>query len=338
MTEMNTRVLLARRPAEHLVADDFEVHSQPLGSIKDGEFMIRNIYLSLDAGFRQWMNDGSGDNYLASMPLGEPVQSIIMGRVIESLNAEYPEGSIVMGRTAWEQYSIADGSDLMSIIEPDPALELHEYLCSLGPSGMTAYFGIMDIGQPKSGDVFVINAAAGGIGCIAGQIAKAEGCSTVGIAGGTVKCNWLLDTLGYDQVIDYKSSTPFDEQLQKAAPAGMDIVYDNVGGAMLSSMLSQLAENSRIILCGAVSQYEREGGHEPVGNMWELITKRARAEGFMFSDYVDRYPEAIEYITAMLKSDSLVSPVNWSEGVESAGQAFIGMLAGNNLGKCLIKL
>ena len=126
MTEMNTRVLLARRPAEHLVADDFEVHSQPLGSIKDGELMIKNIYLSLDAGFRQWMTDGSGDNYLASMPLGEPVQSIIMGRVIKSLNAESPEGSIVMGRTAWEQYSIADGSDLMSIIGPDPALELDE--------------------------------------------------------------------------------------------------------------------------------------------------------------------------------------------------------------------
>ena len=338
MTQMNTRVLLARRPAEHLVAADFAVDTQPVRSLQGSEFLIKNLYLSLDAGFRQWMNEGSGDNYLASMPLGEPVQSIVMGTVVESLNDEYPVGSTVMGRTSWEQYSIADGSDLMSILEPDPGVELHEYLCSLGLSGMTAYFGIMDIGQPKQGDLFVINAAAGGIGCIAGQIAKAEGCSAVGIAGGQAKCEWLQDALGYDQVIDYKSPEPFEQQLQKVAPEGMDIVYDNVGGPMLTTMLGQLAENSRIILCGAVSQYERDGGHEAVGNMWELITKRARAEGFMFSDHVDRYPEAIGYITGMLKSGSLVSPVNWSEGIESTGQAFIDMLAGNNLGKCLIKL
>ena len=338
MSEMNTRVLLARRPADQLVAEDFTVDTQPLGSVTEGQFMIKNRFLSLDAGFRQWMNEGSDDNYLSSMPLGEPVQSIIMGEIIESKNGDYPVGSIVMGRTAWEQYSIVDGSDLMSILEPDPGVELHEYLCSLGPSGMTAYFGIMDIGQPKQGDLFVINAAAGGIGCIAGQIAKAEGCSTVGIAGGTDKCNWLKQTLGYDQTIDYKSTEPLESQLQKVAPEGMDIVYDNVGGAMLSTMLGQLAENARIILCGAVSQYERDGGHEAVANMWELITKRARAEGFMFSDYIDRYPEAMDYITGMLKSGSLVSPVNWSDGIESTGQAFIDMLAGNNLGKCLVRL
>ena len=338
MSQMNTRVLLARRPADQLVAEDFAVDTQPLGSVAEGQFMIKNRFLSLDAGFRQWMNEGSDDNYLASMPLGEPVQSIIMGEIVESKNADYPVGSIVMGRTAWEQYSIVDGSDLMSILEPDPGVELHEYLCSLGPSGMTAYFGIMDIGQPKQGDLFVINAAAGGIGCIAGQIAKAEGCTTVGIAGGTDKCNWLKQTLGYDKTIDYKSAEPLESQLQQVAPEGMDIVYDNVGGAMLSTMLGQLAENARIILCGAVSQYERDGGHEAVANMWELITKRARAEGFMFSDYIDRYPEAMDYVTGMLKSGSLVSPVNWSDGIESTGQAFIDMLAGNNLGKCLVRL
>ena len=338
MTQMNTRVLLARRPAAQLVVADFEVDTQPLGSVGEGQFMVKNTYLSLDAGFRQWMSEGSGDNYLSSMPIGEPVQSIIMGTVVESRHADFPEGSIVMGRTAWEQYSIADGSDFMSIIDPDPAVELHEYLCSLGPSGMTAYFGIMDIGEPKAGDLFVINAAAGGIGCIAGQIAKAEGCSTVGIAGGAAKCEWLQETLGYDQVIDYKSSETLEQQLQRVAPDGMDIVYDNVGGPMLGTMLGQLAENARVILCGAVSQYEREGGHEPVANMWELITKRAKAEGFMFSDYVDRYPEAINYITDMLKAGSMVSPVNWSEGIETTGQGFIDMLAGNNLGKCLVKL
>ena len=338
MTQMNTRVLLASRPGAHLVAADFEVDSQPIGPINEGQFLIKNTYLSMDAGFRQWMNAGSDDNYLASMPLGEPVQSIIMGEVVESRHSDYPVGSVVVGRTAWEEYSVADGSDLMSIIEPDPELALHEYLCSLGPSGTTAYFGLMDIGQPKAGDVFVINAAAGGIGAIAGQIAKAEGCVTVGIAGGATKCNWLRDTVGYDRVIDYKSTVPLAEQLQAVVPEGADIVYDNVGGAMLGTLLGNLAENARVILCGAVSQYERLDGHEGVDNMLELITKRARAEGFMFSDYVDRYPEAIDYITAMLKAKSLVSPVNMFHGIETAGQAFIDMLEGKNLGKCLVKL
>lgn len=338
MSQMNTRVLLARRPADQMVAADFAVDTQPLGTVGEGQFMIKNRYLSLDAGFRQWMNEGSGDNYLASMPLGEPVQSIILGDVVESRNADYPVGSIVMGRTAWEQYSIVDGSDLMTILQPDDGIEMHEYLCSLGPSGMTAYFGIMDIGQPKQGEVFVINAAAGGIGCIAGQIAKAEGCTTVGIAGGSEKCHWLKDTLGYDQVIDYKAGHSLGEQLQQVAPNGMDIVFDNVGGSMLSTMLGHLAESSRIILCGAVSQYDKEGGHDAVGNMWELITKRARAEGFMFSDHIDRYPEGIDYITSMLRAGTLVSPVNWSEGIESTGQAFVDMLAGKNFGKCLIRL
>lgn len=338
MNQMNTRVLLARRPAEHLVKADFKIDRQPLGQPAEGQFLIKNSYLSMDAGFRQWMNAGSDDNYLASMPLGEPVQSIIMGTVIASRHSDYPEGTLVVGRTAWEEYSIADGSDLMDHIEPDRDLEPHEYLCSLGPSGMTAYFGLTDIGKPKKGDVFVINAAAGGIGVIAGQIAKYRGCVTVGIAGGAAKCQWLHDTLGYDHVIDYKNGTPLAEQLRRIMPNGADVVYDNVGGTMLGSLLGCLAENARVILCGAVSQYERLQGHEGVENMWELITKRARAEGFMFSDYVDRYPEAVKSITNMLKSNVLVSPVNMSHGIEAAGTAFIDMLEGKNLGKCLVKL
>lgn len=338
MEQMNTRVLLARRPADRMVAEDFEIDQQAVPAIQAGQFLIKNLYLSMDAGFRQWMNDGSDDNYLASMPLGEPVQSIIMGTVIESHNTEYPVGSIVVGRTFWEEYSVADGSDLMSIIEPDPELELYEYLCSLGPSGITAYFGLMDIGKPTAGDVFLINAAAGGVGALAGQMAKAEGCTTIGIAGGKKKCDWLYNSLNYDAVIDYKSAVSLDQQIKAAAPNGVNIVHDNVGGAMLGTMLGNLAENARIILCGAVSQYEKADGHDGVENMWELITKRARAEGFMFSDYVDRYPEALDYIGAMLKAKTLISPVYMTEGIEATGQTFIDMLDGTSSGKCLVSL
>ena len=178
--------------------------------------------------------------------------------VVESLNDQYPVGSIVMGRTSWEQYSIADGSDLMSILEPDPGVELHEYLCSLGPSGMTAYFGIMDIGQPKQGDLFVINAAAGGIGCIAGQIAKAEGCTTVGIAGGQAKCQWLQNTLGYDQVIDYKSAEPFEQQLQKSGARGYGYCLRQCGVGPCSLPCSASWQKTRVlfsvVLCPNMSE------------------------------------------------------------------------------------
>ena len=338
MTIMNARVVLARRPQNKLQVTDFMLDSQPIDDLHDGQFLIENIYFSMDAGFRQWMNEGSDDNYLASMPLGEPVQSIVLGKVVKSKNADYPVDSVVVGRTAWEQYSIADGSDLMSIIQPDLDVELYEYLCALGPSGMTAYFGLMEVGQFKSGDVCIVNAAAGGVGSIVGQMVKCKGGTAIGIAGGDEKCQWLRDTLGYDNTINYKSSTPFSEQLAQVLPNGADIVFDNVGGKMLGTLLGNLAENARVVLCGAISQYDSQIADSGVANMWELITKRARAEGFMFSDYVERYDEAIQYIIKLLKNEQLVSPVNITEGIENSGQAFIDMLEGNSLGKCLVRL
>jgi len=335
---MNKQVLLARRPGAKLSDSDFQLASNPVPQLKAGEFLIANRYFSLDAGFRQWMNEGSDDNYLTSMPLGEPVQSIILGEVVESLNEQYSVGSFVVGRTAWESFSVADGSDLMSVITPDAGVELYEYLCALGPAGITAYFGLFEIGQPKPGDTFIINAAAGGVGSYAGQLAKVEGCKTVGIAGGKAKCQWLLDTLGYDVVIDYKSGEALDDQLQRELPQGADIVFDNVGGSMLGLMLGHIAERARVVLCGAVSQYEHSEGHDGVNNLWELITKRARAEGFMFSDYVPRYDEATDYIADLLKREKIISPVNITEGIEHSAQAFIDMLEGNSLGKCIVKL
>jgi NADPH-dependent curcumin reductase CurA len=337
MTTLNTQVLLSSRPNEQLSADNFELKTVEVPALKQGQFLIANHYFSLDAGFRQWMNEGSDDNYLVSMPLGEAVQSIILGQVVQSLHPDYPVDSWVVGRTAWESFSIADGSDLMDIIVPQAEVELYEYLCALGPAGITAYFGLVEIGQPQAGDNFVINAAAGGVGSYAGQLAKHMGCHTVGITGGDAKCQWLQDTLGYDDTIDYKATESLDSQLQRALPEGADVVFDNVGGDMLGTLLGHLAEKARVVLCGALSQYE-QGDQVGVANMWELITKRARAEGFMFSDYVSRYHEAVDYIAELLRNDQLVSPVHFSEGIASSPQAFIDMLEGRSYGKCLVRL
>ncbi|MFU8763305.1 MAG: NADP-dependent oxidoreductase [Haliea sp.] len=334
----NTQVLLSSRPGKHLSAENFTVSESHIPSLEDGQFLVKNVYLSLDAGFRQWMNEGASDNYLVAMPLDQPVQSIVLGEVIESRNPAFPEGTTVMGRTAWEQYSIADGSDLMTTVTAADDIPLHEHLCALGPSGMTAYFGLLDIGQPVAGETVVVSAAAGGVGSIVGQIAKIRGCRTVGISSSAEKCRWLEQQLKYDASINHRAGEGLLNQLKREAPGGIDIFFDNVGGEMLDVAMQCLAERARIVLCGAISQYEKSGQHSGVHHMWELITKRARAEGFMFSDYVDRYPLAIEEISEWIRQGKLTSPVVITEGIETTAQAFCDMLRGHNLGKCLVKL
>jgi len=330
-------IVLKKRPALQLTADDFELTTSTLRELKDGEFLIRNSFLSLDAGFRQWMNEGASDNYLQAMPLGQPVQSIVLGVVESSKNPAYPTGACVMGRTSWETHSIADGSDLMTIIEPEKDIPLEEYLAALGPSGMTAYFGLFDIGQPKPEDTILVSAAAGGVGSLVGQMAKTVGCTTIGISSSNEKCQWLQESLHYDHVINYRAPGGLDAGLSTIAPGGIDIYFDNVGGKMLDTAMTHLRMNARLVLCGAIAQYE-SAQREGVYNLWELITKRAKAEGFMFSDYVDRYGEATQKLAGWIREGKLSSPLNISEGIESTGAAFCDMLQGRNLGKSLVRL
>ena len=330
-------VTLKSHPKAQMSADDFELTTSELKPLEDGQFLIENRILSLDAGFRQWMNAGASDNYLQEMPLGAPVQSIVLGEVVESRNPDFPAGCHVVGRTAWETHSVADGSDLMSIIEPEPGIPLEEYLAALGPSGMTAYFGLFDIGKPVAGDTMLVSAAAGGVGSLVGQLGKIAGCTTIGLSSSEQKCQWLTDELGYDHSVNYRTAEGIDHGIDAVAPDGIDIYFDNVGGRILDSALSHLRMNARIVLCGAISQYETSS---PVGvyNLWELITKRARAEGFMFSDYVDRYGEAMAQLAAWIKAGQLKSPLEITDGIAGTGAAFCNMLQGRNRGKSLVRV
>lgn len=330
-------VVLKSRPDVRLTPDNFEVTTSTLPELQDGQFLIRNSLLSLDAGFRQWMDEGASDNYLQAMPLGQPVQSIVLGIVEASKNTDYPAGTCVMGRTAWESHSIADGSDLMTIIEPEKGIPLEEYLAALGPSGLTAYFGLFDIGMPKEGDVVLVSAAAGGVGSLVGQMSKIAGCTTIGISSSEEKCQLLRDRLHYDLSINYRAEGGLEAGLNAVAPEGIDIYFDNVGGSMLNTAMAHLRMNARLVLCGAIAQYEADK-REGVYNLWELITKRARAEGFMFSDYVNRYGEAITQIAEWIKAGKLSSLLNISDGIESTGKAFCDMLQGKSQGKSLIRL
>lgn len=335
---MNSRaVVLARHPSGAVTEDDFKVVDRELPALKDGEFLTENLYLSMDAGFRAWMNEGAGDNYLPGMQIGDPVQSIVLGRIIESKRDGYPVGTIVNARSGWESHSVFDGSDLCTPLQPDPAVPLHEYMATLGPTGITAWLGMREIGKPRAGEVLVVSAGGGAVGSIAGQLGKAAGCTTIGLTSSAEKAKWLVDEVGYDIGLSREEDPDLAAALRREAPEGVDIFFDNVGGTTLDAVLGHLQENARIICCGAIAQYEADKP-APVFNTWELITKRALMKGFMFSDYADEFPAAIEALAAMLADGKLKGVVEIYDGLEKTPQAFCDMMQGRSRGKCLVKL
>ncbi|GIX31241.1 MAG: NADP-dependent oxidoreductase [Porticoccaceae bacterium] len=336
MTATSRHVVLRRHPTGRLSPDDFELVERPFAPLAAGQFRTRNRFLSLDAGFRQWMNAGSSDNYLAEMPLGEPVQSIVLGEVIESRHADWPEGRWVLARTAWESHSVTDGSDLATPVEPLPGVPLEEHLGALGPAGMTAYFGLFAVGRLVPGDRVLVSAAAGGVGSLVGQLARIAGCRPVGIAGGERKCRFLVEQLGYAAAVDHRAHGDLAAAIAAACPEGVDLYFDNVGGRVLDAALANLREGARVVLCGMVSQYEGEAA--PIHRLWQLVTKRAEARGFMFSDFLPQFAEAAERLGRWVQEGRLSTPFHVTEGLENAPRAFCEMLAGANLGKAIVRL
>ena len=333
---MPRAVNLARHPKGAVTPEDFEVVEVPRPEVPDGWFLIKNRVFSLDAGFRQWMSEGGGDNYLTGMQLNEPVQSIVLGEVIESKHPDYSVGSLVNARTAWEEISLLDGSDLCSPLAAADDLALPEYMSTLGPTGMTAWLGLFRIGQPKSGDVVVVSAAGGAVGTIVGQLAKAVGCRTIGLVSSAEKAQWLTEEVGYDVAISREVHPDLASALSDAAPGGIDLFFDNVGGSVLNTVMGQLQEGARLVLCGAISQYEADV--EPVTHTWELITKRARMEGFMFSDYTEEFPAVIETLESQLRTGELKTFDQRYQGIEQTPIAFCDMMSGVSRGKCLVVL
>ena len=333
---MTQAVVLARHPEGAVTEHDFEVIEMPVRDCPAGYFRTRNRVISLDAGFRQWMTAGAGDNYLTGMQVGDPVQSIVLGEVMESQHAEYPVGTFVSARTAWEESSLLDGSDLCSALIVDEAIPLHQYMGILGPTGMTAWVGLYEIGRPKPGETVVVSASGGAVGTVVGQLAKSEGCRVIGFTSTREKAQWLETEVGYDRVIDRETQPHLASALAAAAPEGIDIFFDNVGGNALNVAMGQLREQARLVLCGAISQYE--SAVQPLTNSWELITKRAKMEGFMFSDYVEAFPAIAEDIRARLARGEAKSYDAVYHGIEQTPRAFCDMMHGISRGKCLVTL
>ncbi|MEP5766090.1 MAG: NADP-dependent oxidoreductase [Halieaceae bacterium] len=333
----NVQVTLARRPEGKPQADDFDVVESETAELAEGQALVKNLYVSMDAGFRNWMDEDSGDNVLPAMPLGAPVMGLILGQIVESKNPDIEVGRCIMARLAWEQYSVVDESDWLVTIEDEYGHPLSYHLGLLGDTGMSAYFGLTDIGKPQPGETVLVSAAGGAVGSVAGQIAKIMGARVIGLAGSDDKCQRLVTELGYDLALNYKDPS-LSQQLGEACPNGIDVYFDNVGGPLLEVVLEHIAPGARIPFCGAVADYARQGAGGGPSNLFQLVTQCATLQGFLTHTQVDRYPEARAQLSEWVASGELKNHEHMYQGVEQCGIAFSDMFAGKNFGKTVVKV
>ena len=335
MSTENRRIVLAERPTGMVDESTTRMEHEPVPEPGAGEALVKVRYISIDPTIRTWMDDAPG--YLPPIGIDEVVRAGGVGEVIESSNDAYKEGDLLFGMTGWQDYVIADSAERAMQPLP-PGVSPTAALSVLGVTGMTAYFGMTDVGQIKEGDVVVVSGAAGATGSTAGQIAKIKGASkVVGIAGGPEKCAWIVDELGFDEAIDYKAGD-ISARLHEACPDGIDLYFDNVGGEILNACLGQLAMRGRIVLCGAISGYNsREAASGPV-NYINLLIRRGRMEGFIILDYFDRFPAAQAEMAGWLASGKVKSAEHIVQGLENATEALNLLFTGGNTGKVMIEV
>ncbi|MCE2842836.1 MAG: NADP-dependent oxidoreductase [Novosphingobium sp.] len=334
---VNRRFLLRRRPQGEPVPEDFELVTEALPELTEGQFLIRNHYASLDPAMRGWMDDA--DSYMPPIPLGAPVRASTIG-VVEASKAEgFAPGQWVMGLNAIEDYSIGTVGGFTQPIDPGLVPSVTNYLSLFGAVGMTAYFGLFEVCEPKPGDTVLVSGAAGAVGSIVGQLAKIHGCKTIGIAGGAEKCRRLTERYGFDVAIDYrgKDEAALTAEIAAAAPNGVDVIFENVGGIILDAGLANLAMNARVGLCGLISEYNTE---EPVGarNLWRLIVKRASIRGLLVADYVARFGEGAAKMGEWAAQGKINIDEHVDEGIENAYSAFMRLFSGSNQGKMILKI
>jgi NADPH-dependent curcumin reductase CurA len=328
-------MVLAQRPTGMADDEAVRLEPEPRPQPGEGEALVAVRYLSIDPTIRTWMDDAPG--YLPPIGIGEVVRSGGIGEVVESNNPSYPVGALLFGMTGWQEYVIADSAERAMQMLPE-GVPPTTALGALGITGMTAYFGMTDVGRVAEGDVVVVSGAAGATGSTAGQIASIKGASkVVGIAGGAQKCAWIVDELGFDEAIDYKSQD-VGRRLRETCPDGIDLYFDNVGGEILDACLARLALRGRIALCGAISGYnDRENAAGP-RNYANLIIKRGRMEGFLILDYGARFAEAQAELAGWLADGRLRSAEHVVDGLENAVEALNLLFTGGNTGKVMVKV
>lgn len=332
MAYKNIQVLLASRPHGEVQTNNFKIMETQVPEIDEGQLLVRNHYLSLDPYMRGRMS--SARSYAQSVEIGQVMVGGTVGEVVASKNGAFQVGDHVLGAFGWQLYGISDGAGLFKI--DDRGIPLAAYLGVMGMPGVTAYVGLLDIGQPKRGETVVVSAASGAVGGVVGQIAKIKGCRAVGIAGGKAKCRYVTEELGFDGCVDYKQGQ-LVENLARATPDGIDVCFENVGGAIFDTILGRMNPFGRIALCGLISQYN---AIEPYGmkNIGALLINRIKLQGFIVADHMPRWSEALKDIAQWIGEGRIKYRESIAQGIENAPAAFIGLLAGKNFGKQLVKL
>jgi len=330
----NRQIVLVERPVGAVNESTTALVRTPRPECGDGEALVKVGMLSIDPTIRTWMDDAPG--YLPPIQLGDVVRASGCGVVVETRSPRFEVGDVVFGMTNWQEWVLATNENRFAVLPKGLGLDLATVMNVLGITGITAYFGVLDVGQLKEGDVVVVSGAAGATGSVAGQIAKARGAAkVVGIAGGAVKCAEVVATYGFDECLDYREAD-LRQRLRAACPDGVDLFFDNVGGEILDEVLTRLALRARIVLCGAISQYNAVGPRHGIEHTSTLITRRARMEGFLVLDYADRYNEARAALAAMVHAGQLKHHEHVIQGLEHAPEALNLLFSGGNHGKTLV--
>jgi hypothetical protein len=334
MSNQNRQITLAARPDGFPSESDFKLATSDIPKPNEGECLVQGIYLSVDPYMRGRMR--ARPSYVAPVQVGEVMGGGVVGRVLESRCEDLKQGDIVEGVLGWQEYAVAPQKALRKV---DPALApISTALGVLGMPGLTAYFGLLDVADPRPGETVVVSGAAGAVGATVGQIAKIRGCRVVGIAGSDEKVRQIVDELGFDAAFNYKTTKDYADELKRLAPDGVDVYFDNVGGAITDAVFSLLNVRARVSVCGQISQYNLEATEMGPRLLWHLIVKRAKAQGFLIFDYANRYNEGLRQLSEWVKQGKIRYRERIAEGIENAPKAFLEMMQGKNIGKQLVRL
>jgi NADPH-dependent curcumin reductase CurA len=334
----NRQVRLARRPVGNPTRDNWSFTTEPVQEPGQGAVLIKTLALSLDPAMRGWMNDAR--SYIPPVGIGEVMRAGAIGKVIASRNPAFAAGDLVSAALGVQEYALVEEDRMKDagLFRIDTRLgSVHQWLNVLGMPGMTGYFGLMDIGQPRPGETVVVSGAAGAVGQTVGQLAKIKGCRAVGIAGGPAKCDWVVKELGFDACIDYKAGN-VKAALKEHCPKGVDVYFDNVGGEILDDVLARLARGARIVICGAISQYNNTAPVQGPKNYLSLLVHRARMQGMVVFDYVDRFPLAVAELAGYLQDGRMKSREDVVRGLETFPEALMKLFTGENFGKLVLEV
>ena len=329
----NRQFRLASRPVGEPTRENWEFTTEEVTEPADGQFLVEVQYISLDPAMRGWMNEGK--SYIEPVGIGEVMRAGAVGKVVASKHPDFKEGDEVSGGFGVQAYALSDGK---GVVKVDTSFApLPTYLGTLGMPGMTAYFGILDTGQPKEGETVLVSGAAGAVGSVVGQIAKIKGCRVVGIAGGEKKCKYITEELGFDEAIDYKSENIY-AGLKRTCPKGIDVYFDNVGGDILDAALTRLNFKARIVVCGAISQYNNMQAVQGPKNYLSLLVNRARMEGIVVFDNAKNYGKAARQMAEWMAMGKLKNKEHIEEGIENFPETLMKLFTGDKMGKLVLKV